>query len=220
MPTPQTFSYKSFSSSPQLSLDVYLPPTTSSSLPILLWIHGGGLFISNRTGIAPHVKRAAAAHEICVVSIGYRLAPQVGLKEIVEDVVDSTKWIREELSERIGGRRIDLTKLAVGGSSSGGYLALLMGHPALGLRLLPKSILTMYPISDPLGSWFTTKHPPSETETRVASAEMESHLDLDAPVLAGTESPSGGDRARLYTYTLQEGNWDKTVGKGTELKDY
>lgn len=54
-----------------------------------------------------------------MVSIGYRLAPQVGLKEIVEDVVDSTKWIREELSERIGGRRIDLTKLAVGGSSSG-----------------------------------------------------------------------------------------------------
>lgn len=32
---------------------------------------------------------------------------------------------------------------------TGGYLALLMGHPALGLRLLPKSILTMYPISDP-----------------------------------------------------------------------
>lgn len=63
--TPVTFTYKTLPSGLELCLDVYLPPSPAVSsgeapqaLAILQWMHGGGLFFANRTGIAQHVKEA------------------------------------------------------------------------------------------------------------------------------------------------------------------
>ena len=58
------------------------------------------------------------------VSVEYRLVPQVGLEEQVEDVKDAVRFVREELGERMGENKVDAKRVAVSGSSAGTLLLL------------------------------------------------------------------------------------------------
>jgi len=53
------------------------------------------------------------------VSVEYRLVPQVGLEEQVEDVKNAVRFVREELGERMGEKKVDGKRIAVSGSSAG-----------------------------------------------------------------------------------------------------
>lgn len=59
-----------------------------------------------------------------VVSADYRLAPETKLQEILKDVSDIVKWLRENGFQEFN---IDTHKIAVAGGSAGGYLALSTG---------------------------------------------------------------------------------------------
>ena len=65
-----------------------------------------------------------------VVSIDYRLAPQVKLPAIIEDVPDACDWVRERGPELF---RIRSDELFVLGQSAGGYLTMMAG-----LRVQPR----------------------------------------------------------------------------------
>ena len=59
-----------------------------------------------------------------LVSFDYRLAPEVKLPAIVEDVEDALRWLRGKGPELL---HIDPDRLVVTGGSAGGYLTLLTG---------------------------------------------------------------------------------------------
>lgn len=107
-----------------ISVDVYLPKTASTKpLKVLLWFHGGGLLMSHRGNIAPHLKRSAERHSLCFVSADYRLAPQASLPDILEDVRDCAAWCRKDLKQIVAaqGFLLDDT-LVIGGASAGKLL--------------------------------------------------------------------------------------------------
>lgn len=128
----------------QISLDIYLPSGSSSKAPILLWYHGGGLLQGHRNQLTPWMRRAVEDQKLAVISADYRFAPQVGVADILQDVQDSIRFIRTELASHLDNpSAIDQTRLAVSGSSAGGYLALLAG---LYVDPKPNVILPIYPM--------------------------------------------------------------------------
>lgn len=122
------------------------------------------------------------------------------------DVKDCLAWTAAELPRELAaagnnnGTLLDTTRMAVSGSSAGGYLALLAGLYATG-PVKPKVILPIYPITDPLGTFFTTpqKHPAGHIER----AALEPYLDPKAPVQTRT-AWEDDPRAKFYFYMMQE----------------
>lgn len=197
----------------EITLDIHIPEN-AQAVPILLWFHGGGLLQGHREKIAPHMLESVSKCNHALISADYRLAPQVGVQDIFEDVQDCVNFIRRSdglashLESAVGAKILDTSRLAVSGSSAGGYLALLAG---LYLEPKPQVILPIYPITDPLGTFFTTSQPgPSEkegaveTKKRVAHATVEPYLNRDVAAVAN--NAPGSTRGQMYSYMLSHAN--------------
>ena len=81
---------------------------------------------------------------------------QAKLPVILEDVKAVASWVKNDLDKLLGGSKIDSSNISLCGSSAGGYLALLGGSVVPNIR----SVLAIYPITDPTGTFFTTKQEP------------------------------------------------------------
>lgn len=133
-----------------------------------------------------------------VVSIDYRLAPETKLELIIADVKDAIYWIKGE------GSRIfcfDSDKLAVMGSSAGGYLALMTGT----FDIKPKTIITFYGYGDILGDWYGK---PSEF---YCNQPMISKADAYKSIGIREKSTGGNIRYTFYYYTRQQGLWANLI---------
>ena len=115
---------------PQQKLDLYLPAQPKG--PLLVWIHGGALIMGHREGIDQRLKQTFLEKEYAVVSIDYRLAPETQLPQIIEDVEDAFRWIRDKGPELFDA---DPRAIAVSGGSAGGYLTLVTGY-----RIQPRPV--------------------------------------------------------------------------------
>jgi len=106
--------------SPDVPVRIYRPTgSTAEPLPLILQIHGGGYIIgSHRISHAANMVMAAAL-EAVVVSVDYRLAPEVPAPGSVEDCYTALTWAVAQ-ADRIG---IDAGRVAVRGESAGGGLA-------------------------------------------------------------------------------------------------
>lgn len=190
-----------------IPLDIYLP-SNAKNVPILLWFHGGGLLQGHRRKVAQHMLDGVNKYNHAVISADYRLAPQVGVQEIYEDVRDCIAFIRnsnglvKQLGD-VGADAIDTTRLAVSGSSAGGYLAFLSG---LYVEPKPQVILPIYPITDPLGTFFTTSQSwPTERDGKsVDDATVSPFVDRNAEPVANNEP--GSTRGFMYSYMLDRAN--------------
>lgn len=199
-PAKRTFTYKTVGKL-ELPFDLYLPENASKS-PVMLWFHGGGLLQGHRSGLSPHLLRAVNKYNLAFISADYRLAPQVGVKEIYEDVRDCVKFIREQLPSKSGLQdAIDANRLAVSGGSAGGYLAYLAG---LYVEPKPKVILPIYPITDPLGQFFTTPQHPAFGRPEPEIAPLKPFIDESTEVVANNAPDS--PRSRMYDYMLMGAN--------------
>lgn len=194
---PQTFVYKK-AGNVEIPIDVFLPPN-AKNLPVLLWFHGGGLLQSSRKSSPPHLVHGVTKYDYAYITADYRLAPQVGIDDIFEDVKDCIAFIRGELSSRLGADIIDSSRLAVSGGSAGGYLAFLAG---LYVEPKPKVILPIYPITDPLGTFFRTSVVHPVFGGRVDKAIVEPFLDPNGEVVIDCEPSSS--RNMMYGWMLQE----------------
>ncbi|GAB7329395.1 hypothetical protein MBLNU13_g01187t2 [Cladosporium sp. NU13] len=152
-----------------------------------------------------------------LISADYRLAPQVAIQEIFEDVEDCIKFVRDPqgLAALLPANTMDSTRLAVSGSGGGGYLALLAG-----LHITPKPgvVLAISPISDPLGLFFTIPHPwvhwdefeEDDMPVGIAESLLAPSLDPNGEAVAYHVDDSLADgnpwRHLLYKYALHRAN--------------
>src|SRR5580704_4137033 len=95
-------------------------PAIEGTLPVFLYIHGGGWVIGGDIEIYdPLCDRLANEAKCVVVSAGYRLAPEFPFPIPLEDCYAVARWVTSSAADL----DIDPRHLAVGGDSSGGNIA-------------------------------------------------------------------------------------------------
>lgn len=106
----------------ELLLDIYYPKNTTTNLPAVLMIFGGGW----RSGDKSHNTAMAielAKKGFVAVSAEYRLSPEAQYPAAVNDLQEAIRWMRTNAQTY----SIDPTKIATLGCSAGGQLASLLG---------------------------------------------------------------------------------------------
>ncbi|XP_058204358.1 probable carboxylesterase 15 [Rhododendron vialii] len=113
-----------------LRLRLYKPKNLPSSLPVLLFLHGGGFCVGSRTWPNFHncCLRLSSALRAVVVSPDYRLAPEHRLPAAIDDALAALEWVRAQATSEnpepwLGGGAVDFGKVFVLGDSSGGNIA-------------------------------------------------------------------------------------------------
>ncbi|HBE68964.1 MAG TPA: alpha/beta hydrolase [Planctomycetaceae bacterium] len=106
----------------RLMLDLFLPegPGAAENPPLLVWIHGGGWRGGSRA--KPPIRRLTDAG-IAIASISYRFTDVAIFPAQIHDCKGAIRWLRA--NAKLYG--YDERRIAVGGSSAGGHLALLVG---------------------------------------------------------------------------------------------
>jgi acetyl esterase len=126
------------SPSGELAYRIYVPVDHDDTvLPGLVFFHGGGFLIGNldtHDGLCRMLANAAGCR---IVSVDYRLAPEHPFPAAIEDGIAATQWAFDNAA------RLKITKLAVGGDSTGANIAAVVcqlakqaGGPEIALQLL------------------------------------------------------------------------------------
>jgi acetyl esterase len=95
-------------------------PSSDASEPLagFVFFHGGGMVAGSIETHDPICAALAHLTGCCLISVGYRLAPEHKFPAAVEDAIAATKWVAEHATS-LG---IDATRLVVGGDSAGATL--------------------------------------------------------------------------------------------------
>ena len=102
-----------------LKLDLYLPDQDEPA-PLVVWIHGGGW----RGGSKEKCEiKWVTDHGYSLAAISYRLTDKATFPAQIQDCKGAVRWLRAN-AEKCG---LDVSKVAVAGSSAGGHLAALLG---------------------------------------------------------------------------------------------
>ncbi len=101
-------------------LDVYYPEGTMETdrLPVLIDIHGGGWMYGDKE-LNKYYCLELATKGFVVFNMSYRLYPEVGVKEQLQDIAHCLLWIKENLSSF----PCDTDNIYLTGDSAGGMLA-------------------------------------------------------------------------------------------------
>jgi acetyl esterase/lipase len=105
-----------------LGLDLYLPEKADKAPPLMVWIHGGGWRNGDKANVNPAILRLSG-EGYAVASINYRLEDLSIHPKNIHDCKGAVRWLRAH-AETYG---YDPERVAVGGGSAGGHLALLLG---------------------------------------------------------------------------------------------
>ncbi|KAJ1023530.1 hypothetical protein NDA16_003147 [Ustilago loliicola] len=201
-----------------LLLDLCLPDATTSSpspspspLPVFIWWHGGGLIQGARQAMAPHLKRAVEKYNIAVVSTDYRLAPQVRVPDIQQDMQDCFAFVVDKLPHELAAKgeavKLDTDRIVLSGSSAGGWQSLMVG-----LGMCPntkqehlkkvKGIAAIYPITTMDHPFFLEKQVPFGGMLKDDPESFAEFRDPNAPVTANTAAVE--HRKKFYMHAQQE----------------
>lgn len=102
----------------RLKLDIVYPQEAAEGLPVIVWFHGGGL-----TGGNKDIPSALAEQGYVVVAPNYRLIPNVGVTECIDDAAEAVSWVTDSIY-KYGG---DPSRIFVAGHSAGGFLTSMIG---------------------------------------------------------------------------------------------
>ncbi|SYX82939.1 alpha/beta hydrolase [Paenibacillus alvei] len=178
-----------------ISADIYYQGRNS---PVILYIHGGALIFGARSWLPTDQIEYFRRSGFSIVNIDYRLAPETGFEEIIEDIRDAINWVRTKAIEWYD---FDVSNIAVMGSSAGGYLSLLIGT----MDIRPKVIVSLYGYGDILGEWLSK---PSEYYCQKPTINKETACQH-----VGDREVTNGqwERFNYYLYCRQHGVWLKEV---------
>ncbi|KAM5346823.1 hypothetical protein ACJ41O_009828 [Fusarium nematophilum] len=158
--------------------------------PVLVWFHGGGWAVgglNNGTDLCSWVCEGARC---IVVTVDYGLAPENPFPIAVEDSIDAVRWVASAPAE-LG--RIDTTRISIGGTSSGGNLAIVAAlaasNPKVGTPAAtpsfsnttihpPSSLLLFIPVVDNTATADGVWKPNAETAPWLTAPRMEWYRKL------------------------------------------
>lgn len=105
-------------------LDLYLPEATETeaSLPLVIWVHGGGWQNGSKDGCPP-LRSGYLERGYAVASLNYRLSGHAVFPAQIEDCKAAIRWLRTHAKEY----HLDPRRFGVWGSSAGGHLVALLG---------------------------------------------------------------------------------------------
>ena len=171
--------------------------------PIAVWIHGGALIMGRRQGVPQPLLDRLLAAGFALVSIDYRLAPETKLPAIVEDVEDAFDWIR---AQGPGLFQADPDRIAVLGSSAGGYLTL-----ATGCRVEPRpqALVAFWGYGDLIGPWYATPSP-HDRHHRIVMTREQALAQVSGPPISNSADRDGNGGA-FYQHCRQHGIWPEQV---------
>ena len=180
---------------------------------VILYLHGGGyLFGSARTHrvMLAHMARAAKAR---VLTLDYRLAPEIPFPAPVEDSVSAYRWL---LAEGISAK-----KMVIGGDSAGGGLAVaaLVALRAVGEPMPAAGVcISAWTDMESTGQSHTTnaESDPSVSKERLLKI-AKVYLDGKEPT-APLASPIHADLTGLPPLLLQVGSIEVLLDDATLLK--
>ncbi len=208
--TPKTYTCKT-AGKVDIHADVYRPDDTAIR-PVVVWIHGGALIMGSRKHVPADLLDLCRAEGFALVSLDYRLAPEVKLPAIIADVEDAFRWLRQRGPKLL---HIDPDRIVVTGGSAGGYLTLMTGFR---VKPRPKALVAYWGYGDVDGDWYTK---PSEhyRKTVPLVSEKEARAAVGGQVLTGTPGTEGRTRGRYYLFLRQNGLWTKEVTGFDPQKD-
>jgi acetyl esterase/lipase len=157
------------------------------------------------------MRRGVQTYGFVCISADYRLTPQVSVGDVFEDVKDCIRFIRNELSAVLGDGVVDGSRLAVSGSSAGGFLTLLAG---LYIDPKPQVIIPIYPITDPLGTFFTNSQPAPNGRYSASKEEMAPYLDINAAPTVNCGKVPDDPQSHMYVYMLRTASLAQLWGIG------
>jgi acetyl esterase/lipase len=178
-------------------------PDDAKVRPVVVWIHGGALIMGSRSGVPQQLLDLCRKEGYALVSLDYRLAPEVKLPEIRSDIQDAFRWLRDKGPTLLA---IDPDKMVVTGGSAGGYLTMLTG---ICVQPRPKALVAYWGYGDVDGDWYTK---PSEFyRKRPLIDEKAARARVGDRVLTGAEGDVAQGRSQYYLYLRQNGLWTKEV---------
>jgi acetyl esterase/lipase len=194
---PETIVYKTVGPT-KIEADVYRS-TGNDARPTIVWIHGGALIMGGRQGVPGNILKLARERNYVVISLDYRLAPEVRLPAIIEDIQDAFRWIHAQAAPL----HVDPSRILVSGGSAGGYLTMMTG---ICVEPRPRALVAYYGYGDIDGPWYIE---PSAHYRQQPLVTRE-----DALKVVGGEVKTGSDgrpRGTYYLYLRQNGLWAQEV---------
>jgi acetyl esterase len=126
-------------------IDAGAAPSRESTLPVLVYYHGGGWTIGDLDTHDVLCRQLCNGSGAVVVSVDYRMGPEHRFPAAVDDCLAATHWVRRHARE-LG---VDAARLAIGGDSAGGNLAAVVAILARDAGDLPIAYqLLIYPATD------------------------------------------------------------------------
>jgi len=124
-------------------LDVFLPPG-NGPWPLMVFIHGGYWRRGSKNEWAA-LAEGWVERGVAVATIGYRLLPEVRLPDVIADVCDALRLLGDR-AERL---QLDVSRVAISGTSAGAHLAAMVAASGNPRRLRPKAAVLLSGVYDP-----------------------------------------------------------------------
>ncbi|WP_329194862.1 MULTISPECIES: alpha/beta hydrolase fold domain-containing protein [unclassified Streptomyces] len=180
-------------------------------LPLLYYMHGGGLVMGNAWSVLPRILREwVLPLELAVISVEYRLAPRTQYPGPLEDCYAGLVWA----AGHAGVLGIDADRIVIGGKSAGAGLAAalaLLVRDRGGAGPRPLGQLLLSPMLDDRGSTFSGHRPaghdvwdPASNETVWKAALGDRYGAADLPPYAAPARAT--DLSRLPAAYVEVGS--------------
>jgi acetyl esterase/lipase len=144
---------------PYQTVDIEYPSTGTGPFPVMVFLHGGGWRLGDKTDdeLEGHLD-AAIANGYAVARVNYRLAPNSPWPAQIYDSKAAVRFLRENAEKY----SLDPENIGVIGCSAGGHLALMLGTTngdpvyedlsmgSAGHSSDVKMVVALYPVTDPV----------------------------------------------------------------------
>ncbi len=186
-----------------IQADVYTP-AGDEPRPVAVWIHGGALIVGSRTQVPKGLLELCTRERAILVSLDYRLAPEVKLPDIVDDLRDAIAWIYNRGPQLF---HADTRRVAIVGGSAGGFLTMTAGVVA---RPKPTALVAYWGYGDIDGPW--TRSPSTHHGAPITREDALAGV-RDGKVVTNTDPPVDAKaRSMYYRHLRQTGGWSREVG--------
>lgn len=106
---------------PRQAVDIYLPAEGGGPFPVIFFLHGGAWMSGDKSDsqVLPFI--GAIKRGYAVLSVGYRLLPNIHYPENLFDVKAALRWTAENADTYL----LDVSRCALTGASAGAHLAMM-----------------------------------------------------------------------------------------------